>query len=128
NAHKNGTAGIRYLNQDGRDAMFCGYGARDMVTFSQWYTDVVDVNLTISDTLALDDIGGGAYQFESNSFFPLTGRGFGGNDMGGGEGTCHFTSGLRYWFEYGSTTDANPAFDGDDDVWVFSAGTLVVHS
>jgi fibro-slime domain-containing protein len=91
------------------------------VNFDQWYSDVAGVNVTLLQTLTLNQIAGGTYQYNNGNFFPLNGIGWG-ND--GNSQNFHFTSEVRYWFEYkgGETLD----FTGDDDVWVFVKKQLVV--
>ena len=55
-------------------------------------------------------------------FFPLDERGFGnsGEDGRGVSHNFHFTSELRYWFEYQGNERLD--FSGDDDVFVFVNG------
>ncbi len=92
------------------------------------------------DILTLDQLAGSTYRFSSqastgnNSFYPLgskedpaiADRGFGrivDND-GVTERNWHFTSELRYFFQYQGGEELN--FLGDDDVWVFINGRLAV--
>ena len=60
-------------------------------------------------------------------FFPvdelgLTGTACGTNDRH----NFHFTSEVRFWFEYDSTTAPRLDFSGDDDVWVYVNGHLAL--
>ncbi len=89
--------------------------------FASWYRDHSSYNQTIIDTLTFTRQASGEYVFSDTSFFPLDDRGFGdqGNDH-----NFHFTSEVRYWFEYqgGETLE----FVGDDDVWVYVNKRLAV--
>ncbi len=77
------------------------------------------------NTLTLEQEGGAeseTYVFDSTSFFPLDGLGFG--DTAGQQHNFHFTTELRYFFQYGGGETLT--FRGDDDVFVFVNGRLAV--
>ncbi len=89
--------------------------------FDQWYRDVSGVNMTVLQTITLNKLPSGEFQFSDSSFFPLDGLGFGNQ---GNNHNFHFTSEVRYWFEYkgGEKLD----FTGDDDVFAFVNKQLVI--
>jgi len=89
-------------------------------TFDQWYRDVEDVNQTFIQELTFATLESGEYQFASSNFFPVDGMGYGDEGNIGSDGLLHnfhFTSEVRYWFQYAGTERFE--FSGDDDVWVF---------
>ncbi|MDP3278948.1 MAG: DUF4215 domain-containing protein [Deltaproteobacteria bacterium] len=95
--------------------------------FDQWYRDTAGVNVTLVERLTLTRVSAGIYRYNNSAFFPLDGRGWiaMGREMPRNDGhNFHFTSELRYWFQYagGETLE----FTGDDDVFVFINGRLAV--
>lgn len=94
--------------------------------FRAWYNDDPLYNRTIIDALSLSLGPEGAYVFESLEFFPLDDRGLveEGVELNQLGHNFHFTSELRYWFQYHG--DEQLDFYGDDDVWVFVNGRLAL--
>lgn len=90
--------------------------------FSKWYRDDPDFNKTVLQTLTFNRLNTGEFEYSNTSFFPLTDLGWG--NYGTTGKNFHFTSEVRYWFEYrgGETLK----FKGDDDVWVFVNKQLTV--
>jgi fibro-slime domain-containing protein len=89
--------------------------------FYQWYHDVPGVNVSKQLTIPLTNIGGGIYEYNNQSFFPIDGQLFG--DQSDGH-NFSFTFALHTQFTY--EPGQNFGFAGDDDVWVYINDKLVI--
>jgi fibro-slime domain-containing protein len=99
-------------------------GSNDATTteanFDQWYRTDTDVNKPYWLFLNLEP-NAGVYTFHSDSFFPLDGAGFGNEDR---SHNYHFTTEIHTKFRYKGGEVFR--FTGDDDVFVFINGHLVI--
>ncbi len=84
-------------------------------TFSQWYSDVADVNQRFEVVLQLASKDGDAVVYDSAAFFPIDGQGFGDYLTWGHN--FHFTTETRLEFRYQGGEVFT--FRGDDDLWLF---------
>ncbi|HVY30124.1 MAG TPA: DUF4215 domain-containing protein [Polyangiaceae bacterium] len=130
-----GTCG--WLDAQGKPAFHLPNDTAEVTTsdtFSLWYRDTNPTNIAgdhgtigispLTSQLTLNQVGGttsDVYEYDNSSFFPLTGLAFG-ND--GNAQNFHFTTELRYYFQYKGGEKL--IFRGDDDVWVFINGRLAV--
>lgn len=117
--------------------------AQAAARFEQWYIDTTNVTMSFTGTISLKPIGGGAYQYScdnngcdtpgyTDGFFPLDNKGWvtaatnpelarAGST---GNHNFHFTTELRSWFAFSGGEKLS--FFGDDDLWVFVNGKLVL--
>jgi fibro-slime domain-containing protein len=103
-------------------------------TFAQWYSDVPGTNASKSITLTLArDSETGSYVYDSDinadavrwgGFFPINGELYG--DFASTGKNFHFTTEIECRFVHKAGRNDIFTFTGDDDVWVFIDGRLVI--
>jgi len=115
-----------------------GNGLYSFDSFRQWYADVAGVNASMQVPLTLNRVANtNRYVFDSatdepyktrGGFFPINGELFGNyaNNTKGISSNFHFTTEVETEFVYTRGQSQVFKFTGDDDVWVFVDGKMVI--
>lgn len=101
-------------------------GASTASNFAKWYTDSPGYNLPIATSLSLNEGPTGTFTYSNDNFFPIDGQGYGNQ---GRLHNFHFTMHLEGQLAFSDPTagaDKFFTFTGDDDLWIFVNGQLML--
>ena len=109
-------------------------GITSVESFSEWFNDTLGTNMSYPLSLTLNRQADGTYLFDSGTdepyasrggFFPIDGMLYG-NTLGPLDHNFHFTFEYHGKFVFSSADGMFFKFVGDDDIWVYINGQLVI--
>ncbi|MEY2920344.1 MAG: hypothetical protein RL261_1649, partial [Pseudomonadota bacterium] len=101
-------------------------GASSAANFPKWFNDSPGYNQSQAFSLTLTEGPSGVFTYSNNNFFPIDGQMYGNQ---GRSHNYHFTLQLAGLMSFDNPTagaDYSFNFTGDDDLWVFVNGILML--